>query len=702
MAIGFETDSLKKTVEWGPYKTDYLYSWTENYKNPIIFGFFYSSLRTSSHNMQTYLAEIFTNKTEAIEILRNSSDILINNDENLRFYTKQWNITSNFLINDGKTIHEKLIRDDDLAVTFNIKSLKKKNNVSIHIDLEGKALKKEYFSIFFFLYSSKTPLNYTFLKNNDIIINDYFRFTMSSPQCQKEFIGFLPYSLEIEPDFSNQIDDVLLNILDNKPLLPSQEMNENKNHNLMFLQGIVHNNLKCQMNILTSDAPILASRDLNHQFFLQEFQKNKIRFSEAISSSFLSGPQNIYENFSQKFIGLFSDFLGSLGHFSGNIPFIFSLKDSPLFRMKRNYSFLSYEPYSLFSQGFGLFLTCKYDLMLCSSLLKNLLDQINFAGWLPIHLNFPAFSSFRKEKETLTAPPTFFMAIEYLLKSLLEIPSSQIKEFLQNFMKFEIYPKLQLVLKYYLYSFRRLPGKFENFNTPYFHWNEGIIGDYPRIFENDNTAEHLDLICWISDMTIILMQLSNHLGYHADREEYSSLLRQFLMFEFPQKYINLNNYNEPKVLRDILSLKYFKSKPFDKIHSGRIGFSNLMPLVKGLIDGNDKLCDSILELMIDEKALGSEFGVKIIDDETKKIVNFVSLECNWLILRGLKMFYKGFEKAQKAYKFIRLKLLGNIMKHFEKNRKVFDKYRADNGDPIGEASKIAAALVILIINEDFY
>ena len=700
--IAFESFFLKKQVEWGPYKPDYIYAWSQEHINPLIFGFCYSSLKVKSQNMKDFLIESISKKKDSVKTLRNNPDLLINNLDNLRFYSKNKNLISKYVINDGLNFHEKFINDEELGISFNFKGIKKTDGFAIFLNIDGNSKLKDYYSMFFYVYSPNNNINSTFIdKKLDIIINNLLRFKLVTAECRNNILGFFTYSTKIESKFNNRIDDILLDILDNKPLLPEDEMTNDSN--LLFLQAILPINQKCQMQILQGT---MDTKFQEPHYFMEDFKKNTEFYNKSIITKFFFQDLNPnHKILANNFNELFSEFMGSLAHFSGKIPTTFTLNDGPLFKTKNSYSILSYEPYSLFSHGFGLFLTCKYNLVLCTSLLKNLLDQINFAGWLPIHLNFPEFSAFSKEKETLTTPPTFLMAIEFLIKTISLYPKSihpELLNFLYNFIKFEVYPKVQLVFKYYLYSFRRLPGKYESIKTPYFHWNEGRIGDYPRIFQNDNTAEHLDLLIWISDAALVLVQMSVQLGLYADKEEYESLVRDFLFYEFPQKYLDYKNIDGPAVLRDIISLKYQKLKPTDRIYSERFGFSNIMPIVKGLVDVKDRIFEDILNLLNDEKALGSKFGIKVIDGYETKMTNFISLECNWLILRGLKQFYWVHPIAQSTYNKMRDNLLGNLMYHYEKTGKFFEKYRADNGNPIGESSKMAPGLVLLIINEDLY
>jgi len=685
------------------FESDYLYAWTENNDNPMTFGLSYLSMKTSSINNFNYLTEVLeTKKNEAFEILRKKSEILFNNVENLRFFSI---LTSEFTFNDGMN-HEKIIKDLDLAIEINIKSLKKIDGFIVNFDFQGKAAsqKKEYYSLFFYIYSPNVQINYTFLdEKRDVLINNHLRLRLQGSQCRGDFIGFRPYSLEIKPDLSNQIDEILLDILNNNLVLPKESNNDDQKKNLVFFQAFIPKNIKCQIQISKANNlnSLLYSKYLVEQYFIQEFETNQIMYNKTISKFFLYDPTKTsnYTSYIDKLPNIFSNFLGSLGHFSGKLPLMFVLDDSPMFKARRSYSLLSYEPFSLFSHGFALFLTCKFDIVLCSSLLQNLLDQVNFAGWLPIHLYFSAFSTFQKEKETLTAPPTFVMAIEYISKTLYYNPQAfdtQLRLFLINFLRVEVYPKLQLIFKYYLHSFRQLPRTFENLGNSYFHWNEGYIGDYPRILAKDNTVEHLDLICWIADTAIVLTQLANQLGNFADAEEYNSMIKDFILKEFPYKYLD---FKEPVlILKDIISLKYMTG---ERAFSGRVGFSSIMPLVKGILDVSDVLVDNTIEYLLNEKWLWSKYGVKIIDG-ADEATNFVSFECNWLILRGLKVFYWQLERARTAYQIIRTALLENIMKHFENEGAVFEKYRFENGSPVGEPSKLAAGLTILIINEDFY
>ena len=708
-----EIEFLRKPFEWGPYKPDYLYAWTENNDNPMLFGFSYLTIKTSSDKNLNNLNEVLDKKKfESFEILQKNTEILLDNVENLHFFSKsQKGKTNEFIFNDGLGTHEKNIRDNDLGIEINIKSLKKPDGFIVNLDFDGTSSKpkKEYYSLFFYIYSPNTPINRSLIEaNRDIIINNYLRVRLMGSECINDFIGFKTHSLQIDSDFSSQIDEILLDILDNNLVLPKDSSEDNSQKNLLFLQAFIPTNLKCrlQMSQANSVTSLLYSRFLDEKLFDQEIQKAKELFSIAVSRIFLHNKTTTtanYTNFISKLPVSFSNFLGSLAHFSGKLPFIFSFDDSPLFKAGRSYSMLSFEPYSLFSHGFALYLTCKFDMVICSALLENLMDQVNFAGWLPIHLYFPAFSSFQKEKETLTAPPTFTMPIEFIGKMLYlnpEIFDPSIKDLLLKLLRFQIYPKLQLIFKYYLHAFRRIPGKYESLDNAYFHWNDGIIGDYPRILPKDNTVEHLDLICWIADTAIVLTQLASQLGNFADAEEYNSMLKDFILREFPKKYID---FNDPLlVLKDIISVKYVKNRLESKTFSERIGFSSLMPLVKGLLESTDGLLENTIDYLLDDKLLWSPFGVKIIDGQDSKGGNFISVECNWLILKGLRSFYWENSKARDAYKIIREALLENVMKHYQKEGEIFEKYRTENGNPVGEPSKIAAGLTILIINEDFY
>lgn len=710
-AIGHKSEFLKSVVEYGLYKPDNIYTWSQNNENPILFGFFYSTLQGIPLSITEKISKCENKNLELFRNCLNDLQIILNNHENSRFSCKKQGIASGFLLNDGIGVAEKLIKDEELGIVFSIKSIRKFNEISVFLNIQRNETSKEYISLFFFVYLNNRFINYSFDKENFLVINNKIKLRHSS---NDNFFGFWNHSLKIQKEEINEIDEVLLNLLDNKVLLPEKNREKHQeDENLLFLQTLISANTDHEFALFYSDSleTLTHSKNWLNQNFEKEFVNNQKQFNDIIKRRFINNkPIIINENYSlisEKVPLIFSDFLSSINHYAGQMPFSFSLKESRLFENIKEYSVLSFEPYSLFSHGIGLFLTCKYDLILCASLLKNLFGQVNFMGWLPINLNPWDAHNFNKEKETLTAPPTFLMSLQYIVKLVFDKNThieEKTREILTNFLKNEAYPKLQLILKYYLHSFRKIPKRNEPLNTPYFQWNLGDIGDYPRAIKEENMIEHVDLICWISDINLSLIFLSRNLEYFNDFEEYDNLFKNFILKDFPYKFIDSKRVNEPIVLRDIISTHYLHNGMIERVYSNTISFSNISPLTKGLLAETEEFLNETLDLLIDEKLLGSKYGVKALNKIDKNTRNYISLECNFLILRGLKLFYANHQRSNQVYNQIRNLLLSNILQQFKLTGQFFDKYCVENGEPIairGEPSKMAGAIVILIINEDY-
>lgn len=707
-AIDQQSEFLKSVVEYGIYRPEDLYTWSKNDENPILFGFFYSTLQGIPLSINEKISQCENQDLELFKNCLNDLDIILNNHENFRFSSKKKGLSSGFLVNDGVGVAEKMIKDEELGIVFSIKSIKKFNEISIFLNMPRNETSKEYINIFFFVYLNDRFINCAFDKDNFLLINNKLKIRNNS---KDHFFGFWNHSLKIQKEQTNEIDEILLNLLDNRVLLPEKkrEKEKSQDENLLFLQALVPANYNQELSLFYSNSleNLSNSKNFLYENFEKEFLLNQKQFNNIIKARFLNNKTINNENYSSieaKVPRIISDFLSSIHHYYGQMPFSFSLKESPLFENIKEYSILSFEPYSLFSHGIGIFLTCKYDLILCAGLLKNLFGQVNFMGWLPINLNPWDPNNFHKEKETLTAPPTFLMSLQYILRIVFDKNThieEKIRAILKKFLKNEAYPKLQLILKYYLHTFRKIPKKNEPLNTPYFHWNSGDIGDYPRAIKEEQMIEHVDLICWMSDISLSLIFLARNLEYFNDYEEYDNLFKNFILKDFPYKFIDSKRVNEPLVLRDIISTHYLHNGIIERVYSNTISFSNISPLTKGLLAETGDFLNDTLDLLIDERFLGSKYGVKIINKIDKYAKNYLSVECNFLILRGLKLFYANHQKSNQVYKQIRSLLLSNILQQFEQTGNFFDRYCVASGEPIGEPSKMAGAIVVLIINEDY-
>lgn len=52
---------------------------------------------------------------------------------------------------------------------------------------------------------------------------------------------------------------------------------------------------------------------------------------------------------------------------------------------------------------------------------------------------------------------------------------------------------------------------------------------------------------------------------------------------------------------------------------------------------------------------------------------------NFLLLRGLKLYYSENSKASKIYKELRENLINNILKNYQKNGYLYETYNAKTG-----------------------
>ena len=155
----------------------------------------------------------------------------------------------------------------------------------------------------------------------------------------------------------------------------------------------------------------------------------------------------------------------------------------------------------------------------------------------------------------------------------------------------------------------------------------------------------------------------------------------------------------------------YKDRGLNNTFSKHLGYVNLFPLFFGYLDVNSEAFLATLKLIEDEKFLGSNFGVRSLsksDDFFHRNDDYwtgpIWININYLILRGLRIYYFQNERAKMLYTNLRFKLIGNVCDDWQKTGFFWENYNEDTGG--GTEARAHpfngwTSLITLIISEKY-
>ena len=228
----------------------------------------------------------------------------------------------------------------------------------------------------------------------------------------------------------------------------------------------------------------------------------------------------------------------------------------------------------------------------------------------------------------------------------------------------------------------------------YYNLGSGL-DDYPRNDRLFTSYYHLDLQVWMTYFSESISYFCEALK-GTDCKNYSQIhhdIKEQLNFFF-DKEDNL-----------------YKDRGLNNTFSKHFGYVNLFPLFFGYLDVNSEAFLATLELIEDQKFLGSNFGVRSLsksDDFFHRNDDYwtgpIWININYLILRGLKMYYSQNERAKMLYTNLRYKLIGNVCDDWQKTGFFWENYNEE----IGGGTEARAhpfngwtSLITLIISEKY-
>ncbi|CAB4480583.1 glycoside hydrolase [Rhizophagus irregularis] len=287
------------------------------------------------------------------------------------------------------------------------------------------------------------------------------------------------------------------------------------------------------------------------------------------------------------------------------------------------------------------------------------------------------------------------------------------KKLANDFLK-EIYPKLKLNYKW----FRRTQwGEVKEWgrrarSREAYRWRGRTPGhtltsgldDYPRPTPPHPAELHVDLMCWVGFMARSLKEIAERLEEEDDADDYTK--------EYKNIVANLNDLHWSEEHDAFCDLSVDEDE--ESIFVCHKGYLSLFPMVLELLPNDSPKLGAILDMIYNPSELWSKYGLRSLSKSDRFFHTGedywrgnVWMNINYLVLSSLYKNYAAIEgpykeKAKTIYKELRINIIENVYKEFERTGYVWEQYSEDTG--VGLRSHPFTgwtSLVTLIMAEEY-
>lgn len=738
-------NSLKlEELFWGTYKPHLLFALTQKSLNPITFGFLYYNLKNkdskhiflsnvrfkyNNHVLARYLEHNgYDYAFEQIEDQANFllCDISYMKENYSSFQQQTWKTTFDAMFKYSEDFEEadEQIKNNKLVFSFYV-------TVKNHIPHQTKnfmGLKvKEY-------------------KQDHFLILEVFERSEDNVETAK---GFVKLEAMEENCFESksfheifQVNDADIWNIDNiyydqiiqsekfkrfersgEEITNEGEEKSNDNYyNIAFINFFFEKNCKFVISYDSLEVP----KEINETSHVELEKQKKEHFYHDFIEKFMVSKDISYED--PIFLGrlklsmyAFSNLIGGITHYYGRfheVNNIFQHYFKEVFSCTPSRA--KFPRGFLWDEGFHLLIICKYDLELCMIILGNWFDLMDFNGWIAreqIRNEETAYGleeRFIKQDNYEGNPPTLLFPLLYLIKNFKRgnLNNEKFIDFVEK-----CYNKIKLWFFWFLEN-QTDDEKMDFFKDQnifyeklHFRWhckgdchNGDFLGsgldDFPRQLPGTLSVSHLDLHVWLVFMAESLGKIAGFLNQQVEMKEYQNIFQRL-----SQKMQTIFFDSKEKIFKDVMSLIENDELVFNE----NFGYINLFPLFFGYNQDLESLKQYFKKIM-DYEELWTDFGIRSLSKKSRYFGtgdNYwrgpIWIPINYLILRGLKVFYNNNEEANKIYTRLRDNLIRNLMKNFELTGLVWENYNAWTGIGQREAGFCGwSALITLILKEEYF
>lgn len=379
----------------------------------------------------------------------------------------------------------------------------------------------------------------------------------------------------------------------------------------------------------------------------------------------------------------------------------------------------------LWDEGFHDLLVCRWSPQLCMYIMRSWFNTQRSDGWIPREQARGPESedtipgAFVEQSIYEGNPPTFLLSILWLLENVDD--SEGVTQFIKD-----VYPNLALWFSWFYESqgYHSIFGQHQNFFIWYGKlFTHGLqffgsgLDDYPRNDPGRDSLYSLDLHVWEIVFAQCMKAVAGRLGKEGESLYYGKVenlitgnLKYFLdskdnLYKDVFRMAYFDNPDRAEWLQKIV--QYFEG--FFQFPSSHVGYVSFWPLMFGLIPNNSKELDALLDLIDTNGVEIAPWGILSLnrnDSMYEKNDNYwtspVWINCNYMILKGIKRYYSTNERAMRIYNSVREGLIRNVVDKWVTTGYIWENYNSRTGDGQGNHPFTGwSTLMALVMSEDY-
>ncbi|CAF2192352.1 unnamed protein product [Rotaria magnacalcarata] len=397
----------------------------------------------------------------------------------------------------------------------------------------------------------------------------------------------------------------------------------------------------------------------------------------------------------------------------------------------------------LWDEGFHNLLIARWNQNITIDILKHWFDMLNDNGWIPREIILGDEARARVPSEFVIQhtnnanPPTFFLTIDYLLKTnqanhLFTLP------FIQRLEKwYQWYNRTQVGPTPFTFRWRgRNASSIYELNPKTL---TSGLDDYPRASHPTDSERHLDLRCWMTLASGIIGKLysvlnnekTNEYLAHAQLLSNNDLLDQLHWSDEYEMYADYGLHTDYVQLERVPIPKKSPSQQYQQTHIIRqvtkdsdvnfkyvkhFGYVSLFPLMTRVLNPHSNKLDKILNDLKNSTLLWTPYGLRSLarssslygmrntEHDPPYWRGAIWINMNYMVLSALQHYAKMSgpysDKAQDIYKQLRANLLKNMLRVYEKTGHIWEQYDDKTGNGKGSHPFTGwSSLIVLIMSE---
>ncbi|CAF0959814.1 unnamed protein product [Rotaria sordida] len=493
-------------------------------------------------------------------------------------------------------------------------------------------------------------------------------------------------------------------------------------------------------------------QDLTGYYFNEEINRLQKQFDERFENIFqLKTKQNMDIKKIHFAKSILSNLIGGISYFTGKSLVAKQNQKIPdeywttsLYTAVPSRSF--FPRGFLWDEGFHNLLIARWNKNITMEILSHWFDMLNDNGWIPREVILGDEARARVPNEFIVQytnnanPPTFFLTIEYLLKTNSNNHLFNLS-FIQRLEKwYQWYNHTQYGSQPLTYRWRgRNSSSIYELNPKTL---TSGLDDYPRASHPTDLERHLDLRCWMTLASTIIGKLytiinnneqtNKYLNYaqlllnneQLDQLHWSEQYGMYADYGLHTDYVQLQrvpigkpNPQQPQqpqpthLIRQVirqsdLNLKYVK----------HFGYVSLFPLMIRILNPQSSKLEKILNDLQNPNLLWTQYGLRSLA-QTSSLYGIRNTEhdppywrgaiwinMNYMILSALQHYAKTpgpySDKARQIYGQLRTNLITNMFRVYEKTGHIWEQYDDKTGHGQGSHPFTGwSSLIVLIMSE---